>query len=243
MGAVILDTNIYIRAAALEAADAEASFLNSSRHDRDSSPEATRGAISARQCRALICRQMLPGNGILVPAQQAEELAQVARKMRAGGALAPHNDALLNCTEKFVCTAAAGHRVPVMAHLLEEQYEVLKESLSLAASIANTGPPNQRYRARRFIEKNEKFLVQALPGPNIERLQIGQSPFIFGDWLLCHAARRAKTMVVTIDRDFEFIAEGYKKVTGYNPARFLEYYPEEKDVRVFRQSFNTPGLS
>ncbi|MDD2765592.1 MAG: hypothetical protein PHE83_16645 [Opitutaceae bacterium] len=39
MSAVILDTNIYLRATALEMADAEAVFLNSSRHDRESSPE------------------------------------------------------------------------------------------------------------------------------------------------------------------------------------------------------------
>jgi predicted nucleic acid-binding protein len=243
MPAVILDTNIYIRAAALEPADEEAAFLNTSRHDRESSPEATRGALSARQCRALLCRQALPDSGILVPAQQAEEFHAVAAKMRATGALAAHNESLLACAERFVRSAAVGHRVPVPSHLLTEQYEVLKEALSIAAALAERGAQSQRYRARRFVEKNERFLVPALPEPNIQRLQAGEEPFLWSDWLLCQAARRAHTVLITIDRDFEFIAEAFRRVTGYTPARYIEAYPAEQDVGTFRRTFGSPGLS
>ncbi len=56
-----------------------------------------------------------------------------------------------------------------------------------------------------------------------------------------HAAKRAGTIVATIDRDFEFLAEAFVRVTGYNPAKVLEYYPGKADLKAFRAAITVRG--
>lgn len=96
---------------------------------------------------------------------------------------------LLRCIEQFARNASIGHRVPVLTAHLNMQFDVLKEALSIASSIAENGPVERRRRGAHFIEKNQRHLIRCLPEPNIERLKNGQSPFVFTDWLLMHAAK------------------------------------------------------
>ena len=243
MSTVILDTNIYVRACAIEVQDPESAFLRTSRHDHFSDPVNTKGGLSPRQCRALILHQMAGANRIIMPAQQADEILKVTENMRRRKDIAPHNDTLLKCVDQFARTSSIGHRVPVLVQHIHQQYAVLKEALSIAATISDTGPVERRRRAQHFLEKNQHHLISCLPEPNIERLRTGRAPFVFNDWLLMHAAKRMGTVLITIDRDFEFLSDAYVRVMNYNPAKVLEYYPGFSDVNSFRAVFSPPAAT
>lgn len=231
---VILDTNIYLRATALHMGEAQGA--GDSRHDRDSSPAmVSHSGMTPRQCRALIMAQLRKPNGVYMPKRQAAEIEGAIDNLRRLHSTNPNNERLLACIEQFAANASIGNHAPFLRAQVDQQYEVLKRALTIAQHTANFVDSPSRRAAQRFITKHENFLSRALPEPNHALLMAARAPFIWNDFFLAYAAKRAGTVVVTMDRDFEFIAEAFKEVTGYNPARMVSYFPDERDHNSFRQ--------
>lgn len=241
MGPVILDTNIWIRASALE--PAERDDRNHSRHDELSNPTHGGGHVRPSECRFLIAAYLKKPGGLFVPSQQRAEFHSSVEKLRSERQMNQRNLDLIEAVASFVNAAAEGNRVPVTTKDLEEQRAVISAALSIATSTANSRGGLDRARAQRFLEKNSLHLARTLPQPNIEMLQNARRPYIVTDWLLARAARKVQGVVVSADRDMVFINQAYLQVTGYAPCRLVEHTPASLSPEAFRRELQAPNLS
>ena len=236
---VILDSNIWIRATAMEPDEIHPTTGSPSQHDFTSSPDVARPTLRPRECRALISQQLKRDNGILVPGQQVDEILGVIDTLKSRHQVNANNERMLACVSQYVVNAGAGNRVPILNKDIDEQHAVLSAALSIAHSTAEGSSGVGRHDALRFISKNERFLARTLPDPNKEGMLKGRNPFIWQDWLLCRAARKHGTIVVTADRDMPILGEAYRAVTGYMPCRYLEYVPDHRDIAEFKENLRS----
>ena len=240
---IILDSNIWLRATAFEPDEIHPIHGSPSQHDFTSTPDAARPNLRPRECRALIFHQLTAANGIYVPGQQVEEILTVTQHLKERHSVNKDNMRLLSCMNQFIVNAGAGNRVPILNKDIDEQHEVLSRAVTIAYSTAEGCSGLGRHDALRFINKNEKFLPRTLPDPIKEGMSKGRSPFIWQDWLLCRAAKRAGTIVVTADRDMTILGQAYKDVTGYMPSKYIEYVPDQRDVAEFVECLNSPNAA
>lgn len=233
---IILDSCLFIRSTAFEPDEVDPITSSASHLDITSSHKGGRHTVSPRECRALISQQLATVGGIFVPAQQADEVLAVIQSLRDKRQINVNNARLLACVSQFMVNASVGNRIPILPKDLDEQHAVLEAALSIAHSTAEGDTGLGRQDALRFIRKNEHALARTLPEPNKESLSKGRKPYVLTDWLLCRAARRHQTLVVSADRDFNFLGAAYQKVTGYAPARYIEYVPASCDVVEYKEN-------
>lgn len=230
--AVVLDTNIFLRACALDHFDDASAMCETSKHDRTSNSRHGEKILTPKQCRALICANLLPPKKIIISGQQAYEILKVSMRMREAGDIKKHNMYMLQFVEAF---AKEFLRKPawVQPKDLETQYEVLKEAINLASEMEASADTAIHNAGKIFLSKNRGLLVYAMPEENKQRYYTRGRTFVWNDWLMCHLAHKNHGMVITGDGDFTILGKAYAKVHQVDPTCFLNGANQTEEILPF----------